>query len=233
MKNEKGFALILSLVLLMAMSLMGGALIIMSAADHKSNNSSDEYQQTFYVAETALIQGEKYILNQFLGPWDTGTNKRDLTKRNLPDNQTKPFDGTMVRVNYDTNTAPYKNYNPNADKSCWNSFTGVDRDDKSKTRFKAVVAESWNFGKLLYDSNINRQTDKETKKEKAYLDKFYFEYFITQVGAAPFRGSGVSVKKGANNSGNDGMAYRVYGCGINTGSPTLIVTLESLVILPK
>jgi hypothetical protein len=29
------------------------------------------------------------------------------------------------------------------------------------------------------------------------------------------------------------MAYRVYGCGINTGNPTLIVTLESLVILPK
>ena len=82
--NEKGFALILSLVLLLAMSLMGGALIVMSAGDHKSNNSSDEYQQTFYVAETALIQGEKYILNQFLGPWDTKTNARDLTKKNLP-----------------------------------------------------------------------------------------------------------------------------------------------------
>ena len=39
--NEKGFALILSLVLLLAMSLMGGALIVMSAGDHKSNNSSD------------------------------------------------------------------------------------------------------------------------------------------------------------------------------------------------
>ena len=174
MKNEKGFALILSLVLLMAMSLMGGALIIMSAADHKSNNSSDEYQQTFYVAETALIQGEKYILNQFLGPWDTGTNKRDLTKRNLPDNQTKPFDGTMVRVNYDTNTAPYKNYNPNADKSCWNSFTGIDRDDKSKTRFHAVVAESWNFGKLLYNSNIHSQTAKAPNNTTSYFAHIYF-----------------------------------------------------------
>ena len=75
--NEKGFALILSLVLLLAMSLMGGALIVMSAGDHKSNNSSDEYQQTFYVAETALIQGEKYILNQFLGPWNTKTNTKE------------------------------------------------------------------------------------------------------------------------------------------------------------
>jgi len=228
MKNENGFALILSLVLLLAMSLMGGALIVMSAGDHKKNNSSDEYQQTFYVAETALIQGEKYILNQFLGPWDTKTNARDLTKKNLPNNQTAVFNGTMQLINYDGKTAPYTKYNPNTDKSCWNSFTGIDR----KT-FKVVAAESWNFGKLLYDSSINKGSNPEIKKEKTNLDKYYFEYFITQVGAAPFRGSGVSVKKGANNSGNDGMAYRVYGCGINTSSPTLIVTLESLVILPK
>ena len=228
MKNENGFALILSLVLLLAMSLMGGALIVMSAGDHKKNNSSDEYQQTFYVAETALIQGEKYILNQFLGPWDTKTNARDLTKRNLPNNQTTVFNGTMQLINNDEKTAPYKNYNPNTDKSCWNSFIGIDR-----TTFKVVAAESWNFGKLLYDSSINKGSAQEIKKEKTNLDKYYFEYFITQVGAAPFRGTGISVKKGANNSGNDGMAYRVYGCGINTGSPTLIVTLESLVILPK
>ena len=64
-KNEKGFALVLSLVLLMAMSLMGGALIVISASDHQSNNVSDEFQQTFYVAETALLEGEKYIINQF------------------------------------------------------------------------------------------------------------------------------------------------------------------------
>ena len=228
MKNENGFALILSLVLLLAMSLMGGALIVMSAGDHTKNNSSDEYQQTFYVAETALIQGEKYILNQFLGPWDIKTNARDLTKKNLPNNQTTVFNGTMQLINYDGKTAPYTKYNPNTDKSCWNSFTGIDR----KT-FKVVAAESWNFGKLLYDSSINKGSNPEIKKEKTNLDKYYFEYFITQVGAAPFRGAGISVKKGANNTGNDGMAYRVYGCGINTGSPTLIVTLESLVILPK
>ena len=63
-KNEQGFALVLSLVLLLAMSLMGGALIVISAGDHQSNNTSDEYQQTFYVAETALLEGEKYLLNQ-------------------------------------------------------------------------------------------------------------------------------------------------------------------------
>ena len=227
MKNEKGFALILSLVLLLAMSLMGGALIVMSAGDHKSNNSSDEYQQTFYVAETALIKGEKYILNQFLGPWDTKTHTRDLTKKNLAANQTKVYDGSMTKVNYGSRS-PYNVYDPNKDKSCYKSFTDIDRNT-----FKVITGESWNFGKLLYDSNINKSSDAKITKEKEYLDKYYFEYFITRVGAAPFRGTGGSVKKGATNIGNDGMAYRVYACGINTRKPTLIVTLESLVVLPK
>ena len=68
-KNEKGFALILSLVLLLVMSLMGGALIVVSSGDHQSNNSSDNYQQAFYVAETGLLEGEKNIINQYMGPW--------------------------------------------------------------------------------------------------------------------------------------------------------------------
>ena len=68
-KNEKGFALILAIVLLLAMSLMGGSLIVISAGDHRSNNSSDQYQQAFYVAETGLMQGEKWVIDQYLGPW--------------------------------------------------------------------------------------------------------------------------------------------------------------------
>ena len=77
-KKEKGFALVLSLVLLMAMTLMGGALIVISASDHKSNNVGDEYQQTFYVAETALYEGEKYVLNQFLGPFKNDGSKKKI-----------------------------------------------------------------------------------------------------------------------------------------------------------
>ena len=89
-KNESGFALVLSLVLLMAMSLMGGALIVISASDHQSNNLSDEYQQTFYVAETALLEGEKYIINQYLGPYKTNGD-RDNSKRGLRLNSTSLF----------------------------------------------------------------------------------------------------------------------------------------------
>ena len=68
-KNEKGFTLVLSLVLLLVMSLMGGSLIVISSGDHQSNNTSDEYQQAFYVAETALLEGEKELINSYMGPW--------------------------------------------------------------------------------------------------------------------------------------------------------------------
>ena len=105
--NEKGFALILSLVLLLVMSLMGGSLIVISAGDHRNNNTSDTYQQTFYVAETALLEGEKYIINQYLGP-RTSDPTRDTDKKNKPINANEPAkkDG--------------ENYT-----DCYNSFPGL------------------------------------------------------------------------------------------------------------
>ena len=75
-KNEKGFALVLSLVLLLVMSLMGGALIVISSGDHQSNNTSDQYQQAFYVAETGLLEAEKAIINKYMGPY---VEIKDLT----------------------------------------------------------------------------------------------------------------------------------------------------------
>ena len=68
-KNEKGFALVLSLTLLLVMSLLGGSLIVITSSDHQSNNTSDQYQQAFYVAETALLEAEKDIINTMMGEW--------------------------------------------------------------------------------------------------------------------------------------------------------------------
>ena len=213
-KNEKGFALVLSLVLMLAMSLMGGALIVISASDHRSNNSSDEYQQTFYVAEAALLEGERYVIDQFLGAWDTGTHKRS-SNRGLPSNGTSAWSGTMHTINYNRSEFDSK-------KICFQSFSQL--DDKNT---KIVASESWNFGLLLKDHfNV-------TEKQ---LGDYYYEYFITQIGAAPYRGFGASVKKGATDSGNDGMAYRIHGCGLkDTGDEdtTFVVALESVLVLPK
>ena len=258
--NEKGFALVLSLVLLLVMSLMGGSLIVISAGDHRNNNISDTYQQTFYVAETALLEGEKYIINQYLGPRTPPSATRELTKRNKPINEYNP--GTLDGENY---------------TDCYNSFPGLPgvedneketdekKEDEEKedvdTDFKVAIhsinidpltnkydanaARIFNFGTLLADvftqkhDSIFRDIEYEDKdkddlvnKEKAYLDKFEYEYFITKLGPAPFRGFGTSIKKGSSELGLDGIAYRIYGCGTYTKSPEIIIPLESTIVLP-
>ena len=223
--NEKGFALVLSLVLMLVMSLMGGALIVISAGDHQSNNRSDEYQQTFYVAETALLEGERYVLNQSLGPWNISNHQRDMSKRNLPNN-TVSFPTNMTQKNYNSKSMSSDNYLSQSD-TCYNSF----QVNKPKD-YKVVVAESWNFGVILDDS-IGSKTIPKSEIDK--LKKFYYQYFIEQVGSAPFKGTGTSVKKQAGNTGSDGIAYRVYGCGIKKEKDdiNLVVALESVIVLPK
>ena len=238
-KNEQGFALVLSLILMLAMSLKGFAFMKISASDHQSNNKSDEYQQTFYVAETALLEGEKYVLNQFLGPWDPGNHKRQLNKRNLPVNQKNVFKGQMIKINYKNSD----NYYFDTSTYCFNSFP--DKQEK----LKVVTGESWNFGDVIRDSFINNASQNE-RHEAERLKGYYYEYFITNIGDAPFKGTGSSVKKQAGNSGQNGMAYRIFGCGIkaeehaynkknqkhsiNSGSKKrIIVALESVIVLPK
>ena len=70
-------------------------------------------------------------------------------------------------------------------------------------------------------------------QEKAYLDEFEYEYFITKLGPAPFRGFGMSIKKGSTDIGRDGIAYRIYGCGTYTKNPEIIIPLESTIVLPN
>jgi Tfp pilus assembly protein PilX len=233
-KNEKGFALILALVLLLVMSLMGGALIVISSGDHENNNSSDEFQQTFYVAETALREGEQWLLNKFLGPWDKGTNKRDLTKKGLPNNGAANWDGNMgvaaLRNNYDSSSSFFYNTN----NVCYNSFGDLPKP------IKVAHAESNNYGELLMKSFGS--TSNAEKKEAEYLQRYFYEFFIIQIGPAPFRGTGASIKKKATNTSADGMAYRIFACGIfnadnqtnsNNSKKRVIIPLESIVVLPK
>ena len=238
--KEKGFALVMSLVLLMVMTLMGGALIVIAASDHRSNNIGDEYQQTFYVAETALYEGEKYLLNQFNGPYDPTTGKRILTKKGLP-------------IAFD------KKYTPNTEmQDCFYSFPDIDdeffklilgpspdtpsKDPKKEVfyskSFFSLLSGKNNDGKKIIgdpidadnDTNLNKVKLKKIEVER--LKKFKYQYFIHRVGSAPYKGYGSSIKKGASDSGSDGMAYRIYGCG-NYDDGAIIVALESTMVLPS
>ena len=231
-KNEKGFALVLSLVLLLVMSLMGGALIVISSGDHQSNNYSDDYQQTFYVAETAIIEGENYLKNHFLGPWNSKSKKRDLSLRKLPENKGgkstggSGFSGTMTLANYNKSFGSYKN----TSNICFNSFHDLDK--KNIDNKGIVVAQSWNFGKLLRDS-FKTGASKSEKEEAEALYNYYYEFFIQRIGAVPYKGYGGSIKKTQTDAGQSGMAYRVYGCGLNMDSEKMVVSLESTIVFPR
>ena len=228
-KNEKGFALVLSLILLLVMSLMGGALIVISSGDHQSNNTSDQYQQAFYVAETGLLEGEKKIINKFLGPRGS-TGDRDITGRSLPINE---IDVTET--------------------NCFKSFRNIKRKDLidgDEVVFQvAHHVVNQNFGKLIEPifgtfSDVDKlATDEKLTKEKEYLKRFRYEFFSVNIGSAPYLGTGSSIKKTSNNSQSLGTAYKIYACGIMVaqgtelddydGEEEIIIPLETVMVMPN
>ena len=219
--NEKGFTLILSLLLLMVMSLMGGALIVITSGDHQSNNTSDQYQQAFYVAETALIEGEKAIINKMMGPWEEKV--RNTEKANSPVNCVNIKKATEDGVEYPEDAVDCELI-LNKESDCFRSFRNIDRDNFTATNH----IENQHFYQLIkgildVDSNIidtlEGATDKLRKVEAEILQikRFYFEYFSTYIGAAEFQGAGSSLKKTSTNIQAQGHVYKIYGCGIMKG----------------
>ena len=61
MKNQKAFALPISIMLLVVMTLMGTALISVTSSELKSNNDKDKSSQAFYAAETGIAMAKQYM----------------------------------------------------------------------------------------------------------------------------------------------------------------------------
>ena len=63
-KNQKGFALVLAILLLVVMSVMGVTLIAIVSNDFKENDRRDYYQQALFTAETAINAAKKDLQNR-------------------------------------------------------------------------------------------------------------------------------------------------------------------------
>ena len=79
--------------------------------------------------------------------------------------------------------------------------------------------------------------DELIEKEEEYLERFEYEYFVTEIRTSSHSEDlATSIKKGSTNLGIDGIAYRINGCGIYTDiyidSPEIIIPLESTIVLP-
>ena len=215
-KNEKGFALILALVLLMVMSLMGGSLVVISSSDHRGNNSSDEYQQAFYVAETALLEGEKELLNMYLGKWEKNDDDQDVRgeKGRPPEN--------LADANNKT--------------ACYKSFRNITdhKDEELKVVLHYTGKKFINIVQPVIDQ-IKNSSDygdaDDIEREKKILQKYTYEYFMESLGASDYKEVGSSIAKTAVDAVNLGTAYKVYACGI-FDVDKVVIPLESVVVLP-
>tara|TARA_B100001146_G_C16178891_1_gene433694 strand:+ start:1268 stop:1957 length:690 start_codon:yes stop_codon:yes gene_type:complete len=223
--KQKGFALVLSLVLLLAMSLMGGALIVIASSDHQGNNSSDEYQQTFYVAETAMMQAEKSLVDKMLGPINTASGTRDNGARFIPRNGDKDGDGIA--------DDPAPNQTP-----CYKSFRNLTRE----TDFKVVEqVENQSFYSLIepifadttFPLVATIDTDDAIEDEMEKLQRYRYEFFSVNSGTSDYKASGVSLKKTSVTTQRQGTAYRIYACGMmgDVSNPEILVPLETIVII--
>ena len=257
-KNEKGFALVLSLVLLLVMSLMGGALIVISSGDHQSNNSSDQYQQAFYVAETGLLEAEKNIINQYMGPW-TDLSKvpgpgEDATEDEIEAHalyvaelatQASAGSSGSKYARHTAGRLSPRNDQPLIETECSLSFKNLVRPTEPEILQVADHVKNQNFGTLIEpifatSSNIDtidyghpkKDIDKIVKEELAFLKRFRYEYFSVNIGSAPYLGTGSSIKKTSTNSQSLGTAYKLYACGIMVEKNTDLDTVDAEIIIP-
>ena len=260
-KNEKGFALILSLTLLLVMSLLGGSLIVITSSDHQSNNTSDEYQQAFYVAETALLEAEKDIINTMMGEWldpnqDGGVPMRDSIEvtdekvaahnsyvTQLQASQVSKTDGSNLARDIDGRTIP-QNVSQAAsgldtDTECFNSFKNIVNKDTIQV-VKHKRAQSFLdliISPLLDEANFivvdPLATEAQMEKERERMSEYFFEYFSVNLGSVAFRGSGSSLKKTTTNVQKQGTQYKLYGCGYlrKNGNIEILIPLETIVTL--
>tara|TARA_Y100000817_G_scaffold274017_1_gene234044 strand:+ start:160 stop:861 length:702 start_codon:yes stop_codon:yes gene_type:complete len=228
-KNEKGFALILAIVLLLAMSLMGGSLIVISAGDHRSNNSSDQYQQAFYVAETALIEGEKSLQNAMMGNWVGTSLTRDIASAALPRNTIQVGNKDVDKLEAAHDTACVRSY-----RNITRTNFKVAQHVRNQSFYK-LIRPIITSGQVLDD--LEEDPDgKKFKAEENYIKKFYYEYFSVFIGNMDYKGPGSSIKKTSTNVQTQGSAYKIYGCGIMRAKDSInskvqiLIPLESIVI---
>ena len=60
--NKKGFALPVSLMLLVVMTLMGVALVSVTSSDMSSNTEKDDSSQAFYAAESGISVAKNWMV---------------------------------------------------------------------------------------------------------------------------------------------------------------------------
>ena len=143
-KKEKGFALVLSLMMIVVMSIMAVTLMTVSGNEHKKNETKDNKQQAFYAAETGINIAKKWM--------ETETSTLESASATARDGSLKFCKTTLFPSLEDNSNSIHASEN-----TLSNVITGT--SDKEKERLKKYSFEYF----ITYSPNASGVPTIKTK----------------------------------------------------------------------
>ena len=211
-KSEKGFVLVLAILVLLVMSLMGTTLVVIASNDHKGNTLRDYNQQTFYAAETGIQEAKEYLNQQVqkgvkLKPYDIGP---------LNFCKTSFFPSLSDNMSYVKAIGP----DGSSARKGWASLSHL--DSNSDTTEKKRLA------KYQYEWFITQSPDTNGYTIGSGLPK------RGQVSSTSSSDTGISEGtsyKQSSSSTTEAYYFTIFACG--KGENDIIVPIEAVVLVPQ
>ena len=226
-KSEKGFIIVLAILLLLVMSLMGTTLVIIALNDVEGNRQRDYNQQTFYAAETGIREAIRF-LDEVV---QVGESLVGYTHPDPGLNFCKT--GLFPTISQNKSSVQAIGIDPGATKKMSSSGYG-------------------GVNKIGRQSLNNLMTGNDAIEEKR-LAKYQYEWFITQTpdykGATNGTRRSKEVEGGSSGSGQNisesasyvqenifsstGTSYyfTIHSCG--KGENDIIVPIQAVVLVPQ
>ncbi len=211
-KSEKGFVLVLAILILLVMSLMGTTLVVIASNDHKGNTLRDYNQQTFYAAETGIQEAKEYLNQQVqkgvkFKPYDLGP---------LNFCKTSFFPSLSDNMSYVKAIGP----DGSSARKGWASLSHL--DSNSDTTEKKRLA------KYQYEWFITQSPDANGNTIGSNLPK------RGQVSSTSSSDTGISEGtsyKQSSSSTTEAYYFTIFSCG--KGENDIIVPIEVVVLVPQ
>jgi hypothetical protein len=206
--GNKGFVLVLSILMLLIMSIAGVTMVTLVAGEFNENERRDHYQQTLYAAETAINQGKVW-----------------LKKANLPSLSTSPTAWTGGGVSSWCPASLFVELPRSNNFVIKDAGSAVDlnsilksTDDAEKQKFSqyelfwfVAYPSVWNGSQYVNNTRVVATSDQNANNKSGSIDENSSK---------------------VNKSGSTGFFYTVYACarkkpGFFEKSP--VVALDVLV----
>ena len=213
-KSEKGFILVLAILLLLVMTLMGTTLIIIASNDHEGNLQRDYNQQTFYAAETGIQEAIRF-LDEVV---QVGESLVSYTHPDQDLNFCKT--GLFPTISQNTSSVQaigspgYGAVNKIGRQSLNNLMTGNDAIEKKR------------LAKYQYEWFITQTPD--------YKGATNGQLWSKQVSSTASSGTNIAVSSSYNQSSGSTTKfdyYTIFSCG--KGENDIIVPIEAVVLVPQ